>query len=543
MIEVGPLTLAWHGLTVALGVAVGAFLAGRYAKRRGLDPEPLFAAVLWLVVAGIAGARFVYLAENDAAALLAPGEWLDARGFSFYGGMVFGALAAGASFWRRGLHAGYLDALAVGFPVGMAVGRIGDLINGEHYGTATDAPWGVRYTHPAAEVPTPDVAYHQGGLYEIVLALLIAGAVLGLHRYRRKPGDLLWMVVGLYGAGRFVMFFYRVDSAPLALGLDTSQWISIALVAVALSGLYGAKALRALRRLRPATTALIATSCLVVSISACSDDEADQAPEKPPPPAATIAPDPGPIHVHGLGVNPADGSLMIASHTGLYRVSQGRRPVRVGDYQDTMAFEVLGPDRFLGSGHPGERRDLPPYLGLIESRDGGRTWRPRSLQGKMDFHLLQANGRRIYGFGSDFKTRRERLLASDDGGRTWTRRAFPEPFVSLVLDPGDARHLVASGRRGLYRSRSGGRKWRRMPGAPGLLAWSSSGRLFSVDQRGVVAVSAARGRSWQATGTIGGKPAAFASARGAGLVVALHDGTVKQSSNGGSTWRVRSRPE
>src|SRR5687768_6438573 len=61
--------------------------------------------------------------------------------------------------------------------------------------------------------------------------------------------------------------------------------------------------------------------------------------------------DPGPVHVHGLGINPSDGSLFIATHTGLFRVAaDSRKAVRVGDrFQDTMGFSVAGPDRFLGS--------------------------------------------------------------------------------------------------------------------------------------------------------------------------------------------------
>ncbi|MBA3305627.1 MAG: prolipoprotein diacylglyceryl transferase, partial [Thermoleophilaceae bacterium] len=198
MIELGPVTLTWHGLTIALGLALGTVIASRYAKRSGLDSDALFSAGLWLVAAGLAGARLVYLAENDAADLLQPGEWLGARGFSFYGGMIFGTLAAGVVLWRRGLGARYLDAMAYGFPLGMALGRVGDLINGEHYGAPTDAPWGIRYTSPAAEVPSPDIAYHAGGLYEIVLALLVAAALYGLGKRLRKPGALLWTAIALY---------------------------------------------------------------------------------------------------------------------------------------------------------------------------------------------------------------------------------------------------------------------------------------------------------------------------------------------------------
>lgn len=65
---------------------------------------------------------------------------------------------------RSRLDVRYLDAMAVGFPLAMAVGRLGDVINGEHYGPATNAPWGVRNAHPDADVPSGEVGYHSGGL-------------------------------------------------------------------------------------------------------------------------------------------------------------------------------------------------------------------------------------------------------------------------------------------------------------------------------------------------------------------------------------------
>ena len=85
--------------------------------------------------------------------------------------------------------------------------------------------------------------------------------------------------------------------------------------------------------------------------------------------------DPGPVHVHGLGINPADDALFIATHTGLFRVAgDSRNAARVADrYQDTMGFSVVGPNRFLGSGHPDAREQgQPPLLGLIQSTRRGR---------------------------------------------------------------------------------------------------------------------------------------------------------------------------
>lgn len=253
--------------------------------------------------------------------------------------------------------------------------------------------------------------------------------------------------------------------------------------------------------------------------------------------------DPGPIHVHGLGINPSDGALFVATHTGLFRAGPGeRRPRRVGNrFQDTMGFTVTGPDRFLGSGHPDGRAGLPPFLGLIRSTDAGQTWRPVSLLGERDFHVLEAAGRRIYGYGSDFESRQASLLVSDDGGESWAERTPPEPLLSLAIDPNDRDHIVASGEERVCSSRDAGRGWRPIGDEPGLLAWADSGAIFQVRLDGTVARSVDDGLSWEEAGSIGGQPAGFESARRE-LYVALHDGTIKRSVDAGRSWRVRASP-
>jgi photosystem II stability/assembly factor-like uncharacterized protein len=257
-----------------------------------------------------------------------------------------------------------------------------------------------------------------------------------------------------------------------------------------------------------------------------------------------VSGDPGPVHVHGLGVNPADGSLFVATHTGLFRAAGGEtRARRVADrYQDTMGFTVVGPDRFLGSGHPDGREQLPPFLGLIESRDAGRTWRAVSLQGKVDFHVLEASGARIYGYGSDWKTREPRFLTSADGGRGWRRLRAPEPLISLAISPDDDRALAASGERRVFRSHNGGRSWSAVdgPGA-GLLVWTRSGVVL-VDLDGRVYQSAELDGRWRPIGAVDGQPAALDSGPEDELLVALHDGTIKLSTDAGRNWSVRSRP-
>lgn len=255
--------------------------------------------------------------------------------------------------------------------------------------------------------------------------------------------------------------------------------------------------------------------------------------------------DPGPVHVHGLGIDPADRSLVIAAHTGMFRLARdARKAVRVNDrYQDTMGFTVVGPGRFLGSGHPDPRdENLPPLLGLIQSWDAGRTWAPVSLLRVADFHVLRAAGPRLYGYDAA----NDRLLTSGDEGRVWEtiRKPAPGPIVDLVLDPRDPRKLVATTASELtkaaFASQDGGRSWTRLNDAAGLMAWPSARRLYLADARGRLSASSDAGRTWTTVGEIGAQPAALLAVGAAELYVASSDGTIRRSSDGGTTWTVRS---
>jgi hypothetical protein len=254
--------------------------------------------------------------------------------------------------------------------------------------------------------------------------------------------------------------------------------------------------------------------------------------------------DPGPLHVHGLGVNPADGSLFIATHTGMWRVREGDTDAdRVGNlYQDTMGFTVAGPDYFLGSGHPdineARRKKLPSLLGLIESRDAGQTWKPISLLGQADFHVLRFVGQRVYGYDAS----NDRLLASRDRGRTWSELARPGPLIDLAANPADSDQVLASTEAGLFRSNSGGRDWTGLSARVGLIAWPETKAVYLVEGSGDVFISGNAGDSWSRRGNIAGQPAALLARSARDLYVALHDGTIKQSSDAGRSWKIRSKP-
>jgi photosystem II stability/assembly factor-like uncharacterized protein len=207
-----------------------------------------------------------------------------------------------------------------------------------------------------------------------------------------------------------------------------------------------------------------------------------------------------------------------------------------------MGFTVAGPDYFLGSGHPDPKalveQGLPPNLGLIRSTDAGRTWQPISLGGEADFHVLRAFGDRVYGFDAG----NARLLISRDAGRTWTERPSPGELIDLAADPKEPTVLVATTERGSFASANEARTWRRLGPQVGLLAWPRLGPLYLLAGNGAVFASDDSGREWEPVGHIAGQPAAFLAASARELYAAVHDGTIKRSTDGGRTWSIRAKP-
>jgi hypothetical protein len=254
---------------------------------------------------------------------------------------------------------------------------------------------------------------------------------------------------------------------------------------------------------------------------------------------AQVSTDRGPGHVHALGVNPRDGALLFASHTGLYRVGRGESSARrVSDRsQDTMGFAVVGADRFLGSGHPDLRDNLPSRLGLIESRDGGKSWTPVSLLGDADFHVLRARGARIVGYDAASG----QVFTSRDGGKHWRRHRFEGPLLDLVIAPAPLQTLLATSPAQLLLSRDGGRSWGSLSETTGLLAWPKPERLYLLASDGRLWLSPDVGRRWRALGQIGGRPAALAAYGDGRIYAALHSGIIKESTDGGRSWRPLAR--
>lgn len=284
--------------------------------------------------------------------------------------------------------------------------------------------------------------------------------------------------------------------------------------------------------------ALALAGGLTLTLTACTTEPSGTpAADSHPRPTADV----GMEHVHGLGVDPADGMLYAASHFGLFRVPEDGDAERVADrYQDTMGFTVAGPNTFVGSGHPDlQESDLPTHLGLIRSTDAGETWDIVSLGGEVDFHALRVAHGRIYGWDSTTG----RLLVSADEGRTWETRSTLD-LRDLAVHPEDPEVLLATTEQGLLRSGDGGRTWTAVPTAPAVtvLAWPATSSLYGVTPDGVVHESPDGGTTWTEQGSVQAEPEALLVDHRDGvesIYVAVSPATILVSTNGGASFTSR----
>ena len=262
------------------------------------------------------------------------------------------------------------------------------------------------------------------------------------------------------------------------------------------------------------------------------------------PAASPTAPSAAP-HIHGLELNPADGSLWAATHTGVVQLGVGaQRGRQGGGRQDIMGFAVAGPDLFLGSGHPDVRDAGPSRLGLISSMDRAVSWQPVSLSGEVDFHLLSASENTVYGWDADTG----RVSYSADGGLGW-RRGASLSATDLDIDPRNVTHVVAATPSGLQVSIDGAATFSLLsPQPPRTLVFvdhvvqAGGGGgfpwLVGLDPAGGV-WGLANGQ-WSSTGNLPGPPAAFTALGPYRYVAAVGD-AVLSCEDGGQTWQMLTR--
>jgi phosphatidylglycerol---prolipoprotein diacylglyceryl transferase len=238
IVRLGPFLITWHGVFSVLGIIAAARIGFWLLKKDIPDLVGTGDGLAWMVALGLIGARLLYVWENWR--IFASTSWLRVfalteGGISQWGGL-FGAVL-GVYVWSRRAHYSFWKILDAGGPaamLGLAIGRIGDVINGEHHGSPTSVPWGVEYVNQFT-LGQPGRVVHPEVAYEMVLCLAILGAILPFHQRlkQRVPDGVLGLIyLGIYALGRFFLSYYRLDTA-IIFGLRQAQIASLLMVVVA----------------------------------------------------------------------------------------------------------------------------------------------------------------------------------------------------------------------------------------------------------------------------------------------------------------------
>jgi phosphatidylglycerol:prolipoprotein diacylglycerol transferase len=233
MFTVGPFAITWHGFFSAVGLFIGVWVAARLAPTVGMTADDIYNGAPWAVVGGIIGARLFHVVDRwdyyarNPIQILAINE----GGIAIFGAVV-GGIVAGYIYARyAGLPVpAFADCAAVGLMLGQGIGRIGDIINGEHLGQPLTAPWAVIYTNPLTlgEIGVP---VHLAVGYEMLLDFLAFGFL--LWRWKKVPsGVIFWIYLALYSVIRLWIGFYRKDTI---VAFDLSQQQILGIIGIVLA--------------------------------------------------------------------------------------------------------------------------------------------------------------------------------------------------------------------------------------------------------------------------------------------------------------------
>jgi len=233
-----------YGVLLAIAFVAGLVVASWQAKRSGLDSARIADMAVYVLIAGLVGAKLLLVIVEWKYYVANPGQITSIlqSGGVFYGGLL-GAIPVALWYARKQALPGWqtADILAPGVAIGQAIGRLGCFCAGCCYGRPASVPWAVTFTDPYAfkQVGTPlDIALHPTQLYESAATLVIFGLLVWMAPRKKFYGQITLAYVMLYAAARFAIEFYRGDSVRGSVffpWLSTSQFIAAAMFLGALA--------------------------------------------------------------------------------------------------------------------------------------------------------------------------------------------------------------------------------------------------------------------------------------------------------------------
>ena len=209
IVDFGLFRIPTYVVCLFLAILLIAYVSGREARRLGLPVARFYDMIFFMSVAALAGAYLLFVALHHRDYLADPWRFVSVfrGGLVYYGGLV-GALAVACFYpgrhgfsWRAGM-----DALAVGLPLGLSLGRLGCFSAGCCFGRPSDLPWAVSFPLSRFGVVLP---LHPTQLYEALLMLLVFGVIYALRRRKRFAGELMVTYLFLASWARFGVEFFR----------------------------------------------------------------------------------------------------------------------------------------------------------------------------------------------------------------------------------------------------------------------------------------------------------------------------------------------
>jgi photosystem II stability/assembly factor-like uncharacterized protein len=298
--------------------------------------------------------------------------------------------------------------------------------------------------------------------------------------------------------------------------------------------------------------ARLVTVLLTLLAAGCGGDEPAETASTPTPnpttaPESTAAPEGSAANafIGSLAVDPGDGTLMIGTGLGLFRLERGAKqahrvtgelstPDGDGTLSSNLVVRYAKAGDLLASGHPEGGGALPENLGLIRSADAGDTWNVISELGESDFHILQAAGDHVVAVRAE----QTDVLVSRDGGGSFETRTPPAMPLDVAFDPKDPARMVVATEQGTFSSADGGDSWRpRDPIPSEQLAWGAQG-LYRSDPGGLVKLSTDGGATWKDRGNVGLTVNELAVDDDGALFAAIPGGEVKKSTDAGAKWET-----
>ena len=243
----GSFILSWHGFFSFVGVVMAVILAGRWAtitvtnttSKTTLDPEMVYSTATWGILGGIIGARVVHVIDNWSiiyASQPLQVLYIWNGGIGLWGGILGGFIGGAIYALIRKYPVGVLaDIAAPAMILTQTIGRIGDIVNGEHCARATEMFLGFTWIHPETLARYCADGYYTSVqpviLYEIVWNM-IALTIMWSLRGRLKPAGMLFVLyIALYAIGRFIISFQRIDLV-WTYGMQEAHYISLLVLAI-----------------------------------------------------------------------------------------------------------------------------------------------------------------------------------------------------------------------------------------------------------------------------------------------------------------------